>query len=112
MRLSKVFRFDSAHKLPFFKNKCSNLHGHTWKLIVSIEGYVDEQGIVRDFSEIKKIVNEKVIEKLDHKYLNDIIENPTCENMLLWIKKELNDLEGLKKLELYETPDSFAVLDI
>lgn len=113
MIISKVFTFDSAHKLPNYKGKCANLHGHTFKLIIGVEGNVDEKtGMIVDFLEIKKIVNEKVIEKLDHRYLNDIIENPTCENIILWIQKELKDLKGLKKITLYETEKSFCELEI
>jgi len=109
MLISKIFKFDAAHKLPGYNGKCKDLHGHTWKLIVAVEGEVKEDGMVRDFREIKQIVNGKIIDKLDHGYLNEIIENPTTENILLWIKKEL-DIEGLRKLTLYETEDCFAEL--
>jgi 6-pyruvoyltetrahydropterin/6-carboxytetrahydropterin synthase len=110
--LCKVFAFDSAHKLPFYKGKCSNLHGHTWKLIVKVEGELDKKsGMVVDFLEIKKGVEDSVISKLDHSYLNDTIENPTCENLLIWIKSQLKGLKGLKKLVLYETEKSFAELE-
>jgi len=109
--LNKVFSFDAAHKLPFHKGKCSQLHGHTWKLVVSVKGSVNKEGMVVDFLDIKKQVEERVISKLDHSYLNDIVENPTCENLLLWIKNALMGLEGLKKLALYETERSFAELE-
>jgi 6-pyruvoyltetrahydropterin/6-carboxytetrahydropterin synthase len=113
MLISKIFTFDSAHKLPNYKGKCANLHGHTWKLIIAVEGEVNKKtGMIIDFNEIKKIVNEKVIEKLDHAYLNDTLENPTCENITLWIQKELTSLKGLKKITLYETEKSFCELEI
>ncbi len=68
--------------------------------------------MITDFNEIKRIVNEKVTGKLDHSYLNDIAENPTCENMLLWIREQLKpSLKGLKKLVLYETETSFCELE-
>jgi len=113
MLISKTFKFDSAHKLPLYEEKCKNLHGHTWKLVVSCSGEVDAKtGMIIDFKEIRDIVNERVISKIDHIYLNDIIENPTCENILLWIKKELQpSLKSLKKLTLYETDASFCELE-
>ena len=112
MTLSKAFTFDSAHKLPFYNGKCANLHGHTWKLTVAVSGETDEKtGMIVDFKEIKEIVQEKVISRLDHAYLNDIIENPTCENLLFWIRKQLKTLNGLKKLVLYETESSFCELE-
>ena len=112
MLISKTFTFDSAHKLPFYEGKCSQLHGHTFKLIVSCAGETDKKsGMIIDFKEIKNIVSEQVIDKLDHSYLNDIIENPTCENTLIWIKENLKALKGLKKLTLYETETSFCELE-
>ena len=113
MLISKTFKFDSAHKLPNYPGKCSQLHGHTWKLIVSCSGEVNEKtGMTIDFLEIKRVVQDKVLSKIDHIYLNDLIENPTCENILLWIKKELKpSLRGLKTLVLYETDSSFCELE-
>lgn len=57
--LSKVFGFDAAHKLLFYKGKCSQLHGHTWKLIVSVKGTVNQEGMIMDFLEIEKKVGKK-----------------------------------------------------
>jgi len=82
MILSKTFTFDAAHRLLDYNGKCANLHGHTWKgevriiNIYSIDKVVPD-GILLDFSKIKKI-----IEKFDHTYLNDLINiNPTAENL-------------------------------
>jgi len=114
MLISKIFKFDSAHKLPNYPGKCASLHGHTWKLIVSCSGEIDKKsGMIIDFCEISKIVNEKILSKFDHAYLNNFIKNPTCENILLAIKKELEKtkLQGLKKLVLYENETSFCELE-
>ena len=114
MIISKSFRFDSAHKLENYKGKCENLHGHSFKLIVSCSGEADpETGMIMDFHELGNIVEGKIISKLDHSYLNDIIKNPTCENTLLWIKNELKNskLKNLKKLALYETDDAWCELE-
>ena len=112
MLVSKIFTFDSAHQLPNYKGSCERLHGHTFKLIVTLEGDVDKKtGMVFDFLELKRIVDEKVIAKLDHNYLNEIIKNPTCENILIWICEQLKSEQKLKKLTLYESEDSFCELE-
>lgn len=112
MLISKIFKFDSAHKIPNYKGKCAKLHGHTWKLIVTFKGEVDQKtGMIMDFVDIKKIVEEKILDKLDHLYLNDIIENPTCENILLWIKEQLKEYRKINRLILYESENSFCELE-
>jgi len=108
MIITKIFKFDSAHKLNDYEGQCANLHGHTYTLYVSIKGEIKENGLVMDFKKLKEIVKEKVISKLDHKYINDIIAQPTAENMCLWIWKELSSQLNLYEIKLYETPDSFA----
>lgn len=114
MRVTKIFTFDSAHNLANYHGKCEELHGHTYKLEVTVEGHPDEEGMVLDFVKLKEIVNEKIIKKLDHKYLNEVLGfNTTSENILLWMWKELEEeLKGpnykLYKLTLWETPTSFA----
>jgi 6-pyruvoyltetrahydropterin/6-carboxytetrahydropterin synthase len=117
INVTKIFTFDSAHNLLNYEGKCKNLHGHTYKLEVTIRGISDERGIVIDFSELKQFVNEVIIEKMDHKYLNDILEfNTTCENMVVWIFNELNeklvsDRYFLQRVKLWETPTSFAEIE-
>ncbi|MBT3721302.1 6-carboxytetrahydropterin synthase QueD [archaeon] len=108
MMLTKEFMFDSAHNLDWHDGYCKNLHGHTYKLQVSVSGKVNENGVVLDFKDLKKIVKEKIISVLDHKYLNKIITNPTAENMLLWIWDQLENELNLYELKLWETPTSFA----
>ena len=64
-----------------------------------------------DFDVIDRIVREHAIESLDHYTLNDLIDNPTAENILLWIWERLDgNLEGLKELVLWETPSACAIL--
>lgn len=118
--IGKHFTFDSSHILPdqAIYGKCSNLHGHTYKLTVEITGEMDYlEGWICNFSEVKKIVQEKIIDKLDHNHLNNIIVLPTAENIILWIAGELkkallNEEYSLKSLVLYETPTSFARLEL
>jgi len=108
--ITKEFTFDAAHRLGWHKGKCRRLHGHTYKLQVSIKGPLNENGIVMDFGDFKKFVEKEIINKLDHQYLNEIIENPTAENIVLWIVSRLSKIpiRGLTLVKLWETPTSFV----
>jgi 6-pyruvoyltetrahydropterin/6-carboxytetrahydropterin synthase len=117
--VSKEFTFDSAHHLHCYEGKCKNLHGHTYKLQVIIKGQVDFRGIVIDFSDIKRIAYERVINRLDHQYLNEVLPamNTTAENMVIWIYEQIHSAlmeEGLypavllEEIRLWETPTSYA----
>ncbi|MDG1427845.1 MAG: 6-carboxytetrahydropterin synthase QueD [Crocinitomicaceae bacterium] len=114
MKIFKKFTFDSAHSLPNVPDghKCKNVHGHTYHLTIWVERPLDEKmGWVMDFAELKEIISP-VVKELDHKYINDIpgLENPTCEILVKWIwDRVIDDLEGLVKVELNETPTSGAV---
>ena len=87
----KRFEFGAAHRLPNYKGPCQNLHGHNWTLEVGVTGEVDsETGMIADFKKIKDLVNDHIIQHLDHQYLNDLelailSKNPTAENMVLWM---------------------------
>ena len=95
---------DSAHQLIGFNGKCSNIHGHSWKLEVLIKGdpdQLDEVGILFDFGNVKDIK-----ELLDHKFINDVVDfNPTAENLSVFIFNELKyDYEHLEFcVRIYET---------
>lgn len=105
MELSCVFRFAASHFLTKYHGKCENLHGHNYKIVVTIEGPVKEDGMVLDFKIIKSTVNENVIDILDHTHLNDTIDNPSAENLAVWIWDKLKDKLPLKKIAVYETED-------
>lgn len=116
MYITREFRFDAAHNLVNYKGKCENLHGHTYKLKVTLAGSPEkDSGMIIDFALLKKIVNERVIDKLDHNYLNNVLEQSTAENMIEWI---WNELEGglaggnyvLHELTLWETESSSVTL--
>ncbi len=69
----KEFTFDSAHYLPKHPGKCKECHGHRWALQVGFEGEVNpETGMVIDFGDVKRAVQPLIIDKLDHKLLNEI----------------------------------------
>ena len=85
------------------------MHGHTYKVIVTVEGPVDEKtGLVMDFAEMKEIFMKEVDEKLDHKLLNDVMENPSAENLAVWIWKALENKMPLSKITIYENESSFV----
>jgi 6-pyruvoyltetrahydropterin/6-carboxytetrahydropterin synthase len=109
MIVTKSFRFDAAHKLNNYKGPCSQLHGHTYTLHVSVKGEIDQNGLVIDFKDLKEIVKNEIISELDHKYLNEIINQPTAENICVWIWKKLSGKLNLYELKLYETPDCYVV---
>lgn len=106
MLLHKEFTFDSAHYLPNYHGKCEALHGHTYRLRVTLEGEPDQEGMVRDFAEVKTIVQEKVLSKLDHTNLNDVLKNPSAENIALWIWRQLAKDLPLYEIQVCETATS------
>lgn len=105
MRVRRRFDFEAAHRLPEHPGKCRELHGHSYRLYVEVERAVDPQsGMAIDFGELKRIVRRHVVDRLDHTYVNDLIDNPTAELMSVWIWKELVDrLPGLVEVQLHET---------
>ncbi len=106
-KVSKVFYFDAAHKIPNHRGKCKNLHGHTYRLIVTVEGNV-ESGMIIDFEDLKKIV-DPVIEKYDHAYLNDFFENPTVENIAATIRSEIQKkTDKIVSVQLWEGRNNYA----
>lgn len=115
MLLSKEFVFDAAHNLINYHGKCERLHGHTYKLRVVLEGSPDEEAMIMDFCELSQIVKEHVISKLDHAYINDIISQPSAENIALWIWNEINEKVRrnnccLYEIHVWETASSCVVL--
>ena len=108
MRLDVEFAFAAAHRLPRYDGPCFRLHGHNYRFFVAVEGEVDPRsGMIADFGEIKRVVKERVLDRVDHQNLNDLLENPTAENIARWIWETLAPgLAGLSEVRLYEIPDS------
>ncbi len=116
MLLKKEFTFDAAHRLERYRGKCEALHGHTYRLAVTLEGHRDDDDMVFDFTELKKLVSQSVLERLDHAYLNDVIDQPTAENIALWIWRELDEKVDrpnckLHSVQVWETATSSVVVD-
>lgn len=115
MLLAKDFTFDAAHNLVNYHGKCERLHGHTYKLRVVVEGTPDSEGMIIDFIELKAIVKEKILSRLDHSYINDIITQPSAENIAVWIWNELEESVrrencALYEIHVWETADSRVIL--
>ena len=106
MRLDVEFYFAAAHRLPRYDGPCFRMHGHNYQFFVTVEGEVDPRsGMITDFGELKRIVGELVLAKVDHRTLNDTLENPTAENIARWIWETLAPhLAGLAEVRLFEVP--------
>ncbi|MVT07840.1 6-carboxytetrahydropterin synthase QueD [Chitinophaga sp. ysch24] len=138
IRLTKIFRFEMAHALPGYNGLCKHIHGHSYRLEVTISGEPDNhsghssEGMVFDFADLKAIVQQEIILPLDHALMlkegsmpsfaeneNELLGKivwvpwqPTCENMLLdfagRISNNLPERIRLCSLKLYETSTSYA----
>ncbi len=116
MLLKKEFTFDAAHRLERYRGKCEALHGHTYRLAVTLKGHRDDDDMVFDFTELKKVVTAKVLDRLDHAYLNDVMDQPTAENIALWIWDELDGEVNrpncnLHTVQVWETATSSVIVD-
>jgi 6-pyruvoyltetrahydropterin/6-carboxytetrahydropterin synthase len=105
LRVRRLFEFEAAHRLPNHPGKCRCLHGHSYKLWVTAERTIDPaSGMAIDFSDLKRIVRREVVDQVDHKLLNDTIDNPTAERIAVWVWNRLEGpLPGLVEVELHET---------
>jgi 6-pyruvoyltetrahydropterin/6-carboxytetrahydropterin synthase len=89
----REFTFEAAHQLPNVPegHKCARLHGHSYRVVISVTGDVDPiLGWVMDFGDVKAAF-QPIHERLDHHYLNEIegLKNPTSEVLARWIWEEL-----------------------
>jgi 6-pyruvoyltetrahydropterin/6-carboxytetrahydropterin synthase len=116
--VTKIFSFDAAHRLPNYDGPCANIHGHTYKLEVTVVNGtgLTELGMVIDFALLKKIVHEAVISTHDHTYLNDLYILPTAEIMAREIFFKIDEALNLpgvamRRVRLWETPDSYAEVE-
>lgn len=110
MLVSRDFKFEAAHRLEDYDGQCEALHGHTWKLRVTLSAPVGEDGLAYDFLKMEKIVNHKVISVLDHSYLNDTIRPPSAERVAQWTWKQLPDLP-LHEVRVWETKECSVTYD-
>lgn len=100
MRLGVVEYFDTAHYLPGHET-CNRMHGHTYRLEVVLEGE-KKGGMLMDFQEVKEKV-QKVVFKLDHRVMNELLDYPSAENILELIFEKLKEeLDYPLKVKLWE----------
>ena len=128
LELTKIFRFDMAHRLSFHRGKCRNLHGHSYKLEVTLSGIADENGMILDFNDMQDIILQHAVDILDHatviyegdallmqsfpKELKHVIfpYEVTAENLCKWIFDRLKGAGlTLKQVVIWETPNSKAI---
>lgn len=108
MKITHAFRFEAAHRLPHVPptHRCRNMHGHTYRAEVTLSGKVRDDGMVADFYELEMAM-APVLAQLDHATLNEVMENPTAENIATWIAERLA-LPQLASVRVYENPDCWA----
>jgi 6-pyruvoyltetrahydropterin/6-carboxytetrahydropterin synthase len=138
IRVTREFTFETAHVLRGYDGPCRNVHGHSYRLFVTVTGTPvnnpesPKNGMVIDFTELKKVVLGSIIDKFDHAVVVpsdfdrariDMMKNtfgntvvvdyqPTCENLVADFAQRLQALlpsgAKLHSLKLYETAKSFA----
>ncbi len=101
--------------LPHHPGKCARLHGHSYRLDVALEGPLQATGpaagMVEDFEVVSRVVKAAVIDELDHRSLNELMDNPTAENLVVWIWRRLaEELPQLAELTVWETRKACAVM--
>ena len=109
--------FSGAHRLRYLRGKCEELHGHNWKIEVTVgSDRLNKEGLVIDFTLLKQKL-EKVLKSLDHTYLNDLPsfseKEPSSENIAKYVydqlKAELRGKPGsLKRVTAWESETSGA----
>lgn len=111
VRVTRAGSFEAAHRLPWHPGKCRELHGHHYRFEIAVEGPVGPDGVVVDFDELATTVAGRIVARYDHRYLNDLLDNPTAELLAAEIWKTLEaDGLSLARLRLWETPDSSVEL--
>jgi len=136
VRLTKEFSFEMAHLLEGYDGQCSSIHGHSYRLLVTVSGSPTanpaspKHGMVMDFTDLKRIVNELIVDKLEHALMlrqdtkmDATLKNaptkivhvsyqPTCENMVIHMAETLSgklpNSVKLHSIRLHETATSFA----
>jgi 6-pyruvoyltetrahydropterin/6-carboxytetrahydropterin synthase len=94
--LTTQLEFAAAHRLRGYDGNCARLHGHNWKVEISLTGsQLNEVGMLIDFKEIKR-TGKQVLNQLDHYYLNDIPPfdaelNPTAENIAFYLFQQIGE---------------------
>ena len=132
VRIGKEYKWEMSHRLPFHEGDCINIHGHSYKMLVVLEGEVNKNKMLIDFYDIDKIVNP-LLSRLDHAFLVDSNDNDmidflesksfkkyeidgfsTAEDISLYIlnylKPKIAEHKNINfvKIRIYETIDAWA----
>jgi 6-pyruvoyltetrahydropterin/6-carboxytetrahydropterin synthase len=142
MQITRRLEFDAGHRIPNHNSQCKHLHGHRYAIEITLSGEiittegVSEQGMVMDFSDVKRIAKEQLVDTWDHAFLvycgDRVVLNflntlpnhktvvldvpPTAENLAMLAFKQLDsayrDTYGnhlqLERVRIYETPNNWA----
>ncbi len=138
IRVTRFFEFEMAHALWNYDGLCRNIHGHSYKLYITVMGEPvnneehPKNGMVIDFGDLKKMVKQEIVDPLDHSLMvfekaphEKLLElrsmyerhhlvhfQPTCENMVVYIAEKISPLLPkeiiLKNVKLFETANSSA----
>jgi 6-pyruvoyltetrahydropterin/6-carboxytetrahydropterin synthase len=142
MQITRRLEFDAGHRIPNHNSQCKHLHGHRYALEITLSGQVittegvSEQGMVMDFSDVKRIAKERVVDAWDHAFLvyrgDQVVREflntlpghktvvldviPTAENLAKVAFDLLNDAYRdtfgndlrLERVRLFETPNNWA----
>jgi len=134
-RIAKEFRWEMSHRLPYHEGLCKNIHGHSYKLKLELEGETDSRGMIVDYYDIERII-KPIAAQFDHSFICDSLDSvmieflrknnfkfhilpsyTTAENIALdllnRIIPEFNKFTNLSKIvvRLYETEDVFAEVE-
>ena len=131
MKISKEFKWEMGHRLPFHSGKCKNIHGHTYRMRVEIDGDLDDNGMVMDYYDVSEIISP-LVDELDHSFMakeddSEVIEflnkidskkvivpfETTAENITLYMLQKIKEKitsERIKKIKVrvYETEKTYA----
>jgi 6-pyruvoyltetrahydropterin/6-carboxytetrahydropterin synthase len=134
MKIAKEFRWEMGHRLPYHNGLCKNVHGHSYQMVIELEGDVNTKGMIIDFYDLGEII-EPIIQKYDHAFLcwekdkivkdflikhkmkrvfvdyHSTVEN-ICEDFSNIIRKKFKSFKfkNIQTLtvKIFETPNSFA----
>ena len=132
IEIAKEFHWEMGHRLPFHEGGCRNVHGHSYRMRVSVSGTLDGNGMVVDYFDLRRIL-DPVIDRIDHAFLCEssdavmlafleennlkrvVVDFPsTAENIALWllgqVAEELQGYENIAEIavRLHETDNTYA----
>lgn len=112
--ITTTHHFSAAHQLRMYDGSLELLHGHNWRVSVTVSaGRLDAIGVVMDFHELQRRVND-LLAPLHNRHLNDLPmfgqSNPSAENVAVYLSRELRLPDGvsLVRVDVWETPDCCA----